>query len=136
MTWTPDGKDLVVNGEKGGTEALWRASVESGQATRIAGLDDGGRSPAVSTAAHRLAYTRSVSDENIWTLSGGVSKQIIASTRRDFNPQFSPDETRIAFSSDRTEGWEIYVSDSQGGRVLQLTSFGNAVADGVRWSPD
>jgi len=38
--------------------------------------------------------------------------------------------------SDRTGGWEIYVTDAQGGHVEQLTSFGNAVADGVRWSPD
>jgi hypothetical protein len=109
---------------------------ESGQPSRIAGLEDGGRHPAVAPVGKRLAYARIFSDENIWSLSGGTKTELIASTRRDFNPQFSPDASRIAFSSDRTGGWEIYVSDSQGGHVVQLTSFGNAVADGVQWSPD
>jgi Tol biopolymer transport system component len=136
LAWTPDGKDVVATVDRGGTTALWRVPVESGSPSRIAGLDDGAQTPAVSAVSHRLAYSRTTSDENIWTLSGTEQKELIASTRRDFNPQFSPDESKIAFASDRTGGWEIYVSDAQGGRVVQLTSFGNAVADGVRWSPD
>ena len=37
--------------------------------------------------------------------------------------------------SDRTGGWEIYVTDADGRNPVQLTSFGNVVADGIRWSP-
>jgi Tol biopolymer transport system component len=133
--WTADGKDVVATVEQGGTNSLWRVPVDGGQPARIAGLDDGASQPAVSASGH-LAYSRSFIDENIWGLAGSTKTEIIASTRRDFNPQFSPDATRIAFSSDRTGGWEIYVSDAQGGHGLQLTSFGSAVVDAVRWSPD
>jgi Tol biopolymer transport system component len=136
VAWSPDGKDVLAVVEQSGTTALYRVPTQSGQAARIVGLDDGAYTPAVSAATNRLAYARQVTDENIWSLSGSVLTQVIASTRRDFNPQFSPDESKIAFVSDRTGGWEIYVSDSQGGRVVQLTSFGSVVADGVRWSPD
>ena len=59
---------------------------------------------------------------------------VIASTRRDFNPQLSPDGSRIAFVSARTGGWEIYLSDADGRNPVQLTSFGNVVLDGIRWS--
>ena len=69
-------------------------------------------------------------------MSGETKTPLIASTRRDFSPQFSPDAGKIAFASDRSGGWEIYVSDAQGNNAIQLTSFGNAVADAVRWSPD
>jgi Tol biopolymer transport system component len=136
VAWSPDGKDVLAIVERGGTTTLWRVPVESGQPSRVGGVDLGVGSLAVSGASHRLAYSRTVSDENIWTFDGAAKTQLIASTRRDFDPQFSPEGSKIAFVSDRTGGWEIYVSDAQGGHVVQLTSFGNAVADGVRWSPD
>ena len=136
VAWSADGKDVLAVVDRGGTTGLWRVPVQSGQPTRIGGLDVGVSSFAVSAASHRLAYSRYVTDENIWTFDGAAKTQLIASTRRDFDPQFSPDGSKIAFVSDRTGGWEIYVSDAQGGHVVQLTSFGNAVADGVRWSPD
>ncbi len=136
LVWTPDGEAVVAAVQLGGPSALWRAPINSGQPSRIPGLEDGARQPAVSAAAHRLAYARGISDENIWTVTEGTRMQLIASTRREFNPQFWPDGSKIAFVSDRTGGWEIFVSDAQGGQVAQLTSFGSVVADGVRWSPD
>jgi Tol biopolymer transport system component len=136
LVWTPDGDAIVAAIELGGPTALWRAPIDSGQPSRIPGLEDGARQPAVSVAAHRLAYTRTIADENIWTSTEGTRMQLVASTRRDFNPQFSPDGSKIAFVSDRTGGWEIYVGDARGGQVAQLTSFGSVIADGVRWSPD
>ena len=129
--WAPGGKDVLV--QSGGV--LWRVPVESGEPSRIAGLDDV-IEPAVSVVSHRLAYSRTVSDDNIWSLSGAEKTPVISSTQQDFNPELSPDGSKIAFTSTRTGFWEIYVSDAQGGHVAQLTSFGDAQADGVRWSPD
>ena len=136
VAWAPNGQDLVVVEDGGGVNVLWRVMVESGQALRIAGLDDGADSPATSAASHRLAYVHVVEDENIWSLSDGKRAPLIASTRRDFNPRLSPDGTKLAFASDRSGAREIYVSDAQGGHVVQLTSLGDAVADAVQWSPD
>ncbi len=136
VAWAPDGEAIVAAIQLGGPTALWRVPINSGQPSRIPGFEDGARQPAVSIASHRLVYARTIADENIWTATGDSRTQLIASTRRDFNPQFSPDGGKIAFVSDRTGGWEIYVSDAQGGQVVQLTSFGSVVADGVRWSPD
>jgi Tol biopolymer transport system component len=134
--FTPDGKDIILTVQLSAAPALWRVPVNSGAPSRIAGLDDGARMPALSPITHRLAYARATADENIWTLEGKEKVQLMASTRREFDAQWAPDTKRIAFVSDRTGGWEIYVSDAQRGHPIQLTSFGNAVADGVRWSPD
>jgi len=129
--WAPGGKDVLVQS----SSVLWRVPLESGEPSLIAGLDDV-TEPAVSVVSHRLVYSRTVSDDNIWSLSGAEKTPVISSTRQDFNPELSPDGSKIAFTSSRTGFWEIYVSDAQGGHVAQLTSFGDALADGVRWSPD
>jgi len=53
----------------------------------------------------------------------------------DTSPAWSPDGTRIAFSSDRTGGWEIYVITPQGTGEVQVTPPG-MVAANPSWSPD
>lgn len=51
------------------------------------------------------------------------------------DPAWSPDGKQLAFSSNRGEDYDIYVMDSGGGSVKQLTE---ASGDEVhpRWSPD
>jgi len=49
-------------------------------------------------------------------------------------PQFSPDGKRIAFMSDRTGSWQIWVSDADGSNARRV-SFTES-AGTPRWSPD
>ncbi len=50
-------------------------------------------------------------------------------------PVFSPDRTRIAFSSNRGGSFDIYVMDADGGSPRRLTSDGGAETDPA-WTPD
>src|SRR5262249_21943645 len=50
--------------------------------------------------------------------------------------QFSPDGRKIAFMSNRTGPWEIWLCDSDGSNLVRLTSFGGPIVGGPRWSPD
>jgi Tol biopolymer transport system component len=52
----------------------------------------------------------------------------------DANPQFSPDGKRVAFSSSRSGGIEIWIANADGTRPLQLTSLD--ITGSPRWSPD
>lgn len=52
----------------------------------------------------------------------------------DDEPDWSPDGSKIAWSSDRDGDFEIYVMDADGGNVTQLTTEGSALSP--RWSPD
>ena len=63
-------------------------------------------------------------------------RTVVASTRMDHSPQFSPDGKRIAFVSDRSGSHELWVSDSDGANALKLTSYGSAIITRPSWSPD
>jgi hypothetical protein len=116
----------------------------------VAGVLDGARQPAISHPTNgpaRLAYGRVAADTNIWRVEiapdahGGVRTvgeptSIIASTRADISPQFSPDGKRIAFESDRDGYPEIWVAASDGSGAAQLTTLKAPRSGSPRWSPD
>jgi Tol biopolymer transport system component len=60
----------------------------------------------------------------------------ISSSRLDDMPQLSPDGRRVAFTSDRSGGWEIWLSDPDGSDAVQLTSLGARATGYPHWSPD
>ncbi len=90
----------------------------------------------------RLVYTRDLIDVNIWRLQvpgphGKISSPIrlISSTRVDGHAQFSPDGKRIAFNSNRTGSFEIWICDSDGSNAQRLTLLG-VYCGSPQWSPD
>jgi len=66
----------------------------------------------------------------------GPAVEVIASTRTDRSPQFSPDGKKIAFVSDRSGTTEIWVSRSDGKSPEQLSAICGAYCGSPRWSPD
>ena len=58
----------------------------------------------------------------------------LISSANGMSPAWSPDGGRIAFLSNRAEGWDLYVVDSAGGEPRRLTS--GATADDPAWHPD
>jgi len=149
IAWTADGREVVYasGGSKGGGgTTLWRRSVE-GHAdhppTRIEGVEPGAFSPVISIppapARSRLGYARFVLDTNIWVKAAAAATpahKLIASTRLDTNPQFSPDGRKLVFRSERSGRSQIWVSNSDGSKPLQLTSFTEGYLNAPRWSPD
>ncbi|MFN7995493.1 MAG: protein kinase [Bryobacteraceae bacterium] len=143
--WTPDGRDIIFSS---GTAtwgpdlpSLWRVAGSGNVPPRSLLLT--GDHPAVSRRGNRLAYRRSFFDSNIWRLdlhfpSGkGSPAPLIASTRQDGVPQYSPDGKKIAFISSRSGSTQIWVSDADGSNEMQLTDMRNAAVGGdSQWSPD
>jgi Tol biopolymer transport system component len=52
------------------------------------------------------------------------------------DPQYSADGRSLAYASDRSGSWEIWVSDADGRTATQLTHFGGPLVGTPRWSPD
>jgi Tol biopolymer transport system component len=99
---------------------------------------------ALSRDGGRLVYSQRQIRQNIRRVAlagggtaAGAPGELIASTREDSWPQYSPDGTRVAFLSDRSGTRQIYVCDPDGSNLKPLTS----LAEGVErpypgWSPD
>jgi len=147
LAWTADGRELVYAGWVGDAMALWRRSVETpagSPAKRIEGVESGAFRPVISHPATgspaRLAYARPVFDTNIWVRETSASSppahKLVASTRPDTHPQFSPDGRRLAFTSERSGSLQIWVANSDGSNLLQLTMLARGFINAPRWSPD
>ncbi len=151
LAWTQDGREIVFPSDRGGGYGLWRISVTGGTPERLAVGGDSDFSPplspqgnrlAMSRQGNRLAYVQSAFDTNIWRIEILKSKgrsnpptRLIASTNLDQGPQYSPDGRKIVFESTRSGSYEIWVCDSNGTNLVQLTSFDRTTGT-PRWSPD
>jgi Tol biopolymer transport system component/predicted Ser/Thr protein kinase len=142
--WTPNGQEIIFGSRIFSSPSLFRVSTSgSGQPEQLPFTGENAFSPAISRSGNRLAYQRDLSDGNIWRLSLSVSgtaaeppTRFIASTRDEYNPQYSPDGKWIAFSSDRSGVQSIWVSDAEGSNAVELFSRASAVCGTPRWSPD
>jgi Tol biopolymer transport system component/RIO-like serine/threonine protein kinase len=144
VAWTPDSAQLIYSAYRGGTSGLWKIRVAGGEAERLpAGIRDASE-PVLSRNGRRLAYVQGFHDLNIWRFEvpetpgrATPPTRLIASTQLDAGPQFSPDGRRIAFASARSGNCcEIWISESDGSKPVQLTHFGGPHAGTPRWSPD
>jgi len=140
LAWTENGQYLLYAARRcaGGPSILWRADVAGAKPERVesAGTEVGPFT--VSRAGRRLAYSRWSADRDVWKWeSGGRVQRLLASTLEEHNPQYSPNGSRIAFSSNRAGGcFEIWTAASDGSNTLQLTN-GPGMSQGTpRWSPD
>ena len=105
------------------------ASVEARQATETPFRIKPGSQASRFAAGKRLAYEVRRYDSNIWRLDllgpdrkPGDPVQFISSTQQENCPAFSPDGKRIAFVSDREGNREVWASDSDGTKLVKLTS--------------
>jgi tricorn protease len=92
------------------------------------------RTPDISPDGKRVAFSYL---GDIWVVEaiGGVARQVTTHVAHDVNPVFSPDGSKIAFSSNRHGSYDVFVVSAQGGRPRRLTY--DSAADLVNgWSPD
>ena len=82
-------------------------------------------------------------DYEIWKIEtpvggrGAVRKdKLISTIYSDKDPSYSPDGKRIAFKSNRSGRFEIWVCDSDGSNATQLTSLVGVDSTSPHWSPD
>ncbi len=141
--WSPDSSRIIFESGRTGEfgDRLVSVSAEGGAIMPESVYHDLG---SLSPDGRRVAHLEDSGLEglSIWrallTAPGGqvISRTKLISSLNDDSPQFSPDGTRIAFSSNRSGSREIWTADAEGKNVSQLTFFGGELVGCSRWSPD
>ena len=96
------------------------------------------RGPAEATfsgATGRLAFTMG-DDIYVSDSDGHNAVNITNHPAEDFDPAWSPDGTKIVFTSERDGNREIYVMNDDGSAPTRLTNDTSALDFSPAWSPD
>jgi Tol biopolymer transport system component len=140
LTWLDEGH-LLYSSNHGGSFRLWQVARTGGtpQLVPIGGAQP--QLPAVSSDGHWLAFVDSAEEGNIWQVplregQVGAGQPFISSAGSDNSPAYSPDGRKIAFVSDRSGTRQIWLADSEGAEVRQLTNFTGSTVGTPRWAPD
>jgi Tol biopolymer transport system component len=145
--WSPDGEDIIFSsGAWLGERRLLKVPATCPRdrleyrAVRL-NFGENASTLSLSNANHRLVYTREFwnSSLNIAELTGNTiraRRKLVASSGANYSPEFSPDGSRIAFTSTRSGSEEIWVCDADGSNLQQLTFVRGPLTSRPCWSPD
>lgn len=140
--WAPDGGDIIFVSGRAGVSTLWRVSASGGTPRRVEGVGTSARSPAISLAGNRLAYTSATWQLNLWSVQLAATARIARGPQLLFAskggaglPHYSADGKRIAFESEQSGYDEIWTMNNDGSDPQQLT-FLRGESGTPHWSYD
>ncbi len=92
------------------------------------------RTPDISPDGGTVAFSYL---GDIWAVPaiGGVARPVTMHEAHEYAPVFSPDGRRIAFSSNRHGGYDVFVTSVLGGKPTRLT-FDSGADVACGWTPD
>jgi Tol biopolymer transport system component len=138
LTWSADSRYLIYSAEASTPNKLFFVPATGGTPA-VAPFQFGSVARALTMSRHagRVAFVEEEKDTNIWAKSSldRSFHRLIASTRADEDPRISADGQRIAFTSNRSGKYEIWVCDRDGSNPHPVTAQG-AFAGSSAWSPD
>jgi Tol biopolymer transport system component len=147
LRWMPDGNHLLYPSNRSGSFQLWKIPESGGAPEQVTPVGSGPTDVTISRDGSLLAFAQTFFDTNIWRFelaalspttayTNGRWTQLIASSRTDDSPQYSPDGKRIAFASQRSGNEEIWVCAGDGSDARPVTQMRGPSTGSPRWSPD
>lgn len=142
VAWEANNHQLIFSSKRDSSHRLWQINLDNGQMTLFPASGLNALHPAVDPTHNRLLYTEWNINSNIWRVDlrepPEKRKPVawITSTVHQDSPQYSPDGKSIVFASDRSGYWELWLANSEGGDLHQVTHFNGANPGSPQWSPN
>lgn len=127
--WSPDGTQVVFISDRNEKQDVYILDLESGEQTRLTG-DEGWDFQAVwSLDGSQILFVSDRDDELIagelkLYLIDVATQEVRAFAEDDVfkgDPTYSPDGSTIAYMSNESGSWHIYLMDADGENVRQIT---------------
>ena len=103
---------------------FYEAAVADGSLRRLT-LPPNATWPAVSSNGDKLAYSASSDHINIWRKDLVQPElppvKLISSTPEQNQPQYSPDGKHLAFNSNRSGRWNLWIADADGKNLVPVS---------------
>jgi serine/threonine protein kinase/WD40 repeat protein len=144
FAWKPDSRTIVYGGGAISTGELWQVTVSGDRTIAPFVLEGASDEIAIAPNGGRLAYVLQNLDSNIWRvpLGGEVRRKkslapekLFASVREETDPVISPDGKSIAFISNRSGRWNLWVGNADGSGLRELEAQ-SQLPFHPAWSPD
>ena len=138
LAWSKVSRRIQVANDGGDGGGIWALELDGKLHPPEVAEDslDGG----VSTAKGRVVYAKRRQQIHIWRVrvepAGTRRGRLISSTFEQLAPQYSPDDSRIAFQSNRSGTPEIWLADADGENAMTVTSIGGPPTGAPAWCAD
>ncbi len=150
IEWMPDGREILAAQPTASLRRVTRSPVGTrGPDVPLRGVPEDAAGLSVArvgiSSRYRLAVASGQPDVGVrlvdlesprrgGTITGDAA--FCDSTRIDVPGRFSPDGNRVAFTSNRSRGWQVWVANRDGSDLRPVTQFQDAAVSGAAWSPD
>ncbi len=114
-SWTPDGKGLLFWSNLAGEPSLWTCPLTGRGVVQIPDAVGPIDSPTVSSTGWIAFLSAWTGQWEVWALpltDGGRPVQVTQIRRNLRDPAWSPDGKRIAFASDMSGNWDLWMISS------------------------
>lgn len=135
--FTPDGRGLIHQSNRGGAHNLWVLPLSGGGAVPLTSGAGPDESPSVARDGSILfENSHQRSTLIVHDLPSRRTREVLTHTAYIWAPAFSPDGRELAFSRAEPDGsWHIWIVPAGGGRARRLTS-GEPPQVYPRFTPD
>ena len=135
-SWSPDGGQIAFTSQATGDGDLYVINADGSNVRRLTKRKERDGNPNWSPAGHKSysSSTRTATDLGVVRPDGTGLRPLTKTTSQEVDPAWSPDGTRLAFASDSSGNWDVFLR-VPGGRTRLTGGLTGELAPSWRPAP-
>ena len=130
---SPDGQTVYFASNQSGTFEIYSIDVNGNGLQRLTSNIGSLYAPELSPDGERIIFTNN--GNGLWVMRTNGQNPHAITSKDDIDPTWSPDDSMIAFASNRSGQRQLYVANANGKNVERVTDLKN-MGGRSTWSPD